>query len=264
MLQQALMPFRFLFRAIGLVLALLWGVLATFLLLSLLVLGRRVHDRALQGFARHWFRLVQRTFGVRQSVSGTPIEGPALVAANHVSWLDIVVLGTHLGACFVSKSEVANWPVIGWLARRGGTLFIHRGRHDSAERIAHDMTARLVRGERLLFFPEGTTSDGTQVRRFRNRLFQPAVQVSVPVQPVAVRYARGTEAVDPVAYVAGVSLLRSALGVLVRRRTDVHVHWCEAIPVAGLERRDVAAMAEARVIAALGTLNTAGEGTAAL
>lgn len=244
-------PVRATWRGTGLVLVVFWGVLLTFLLLLLRPLGARVRNRLLQAIAHHWFRLVQATLGVRQTVTGTPAGGPVLIAANHVSWLDIVVLGTHIGTCFVSKSEVADWPVVGWLARQGGTLFIHRGHHDSAERIAHDMTARLLQKDRLLFFPEGTTSDGTHVKRFKNRLFQPALQVGAPVQPVAIRYARGTEAVDPVAYVAGVSLASSLLGVMARPRTSVHVHWCEAFPVAGLERRAVAEEAESRVNLAL-------------
>lgn len=228
-----------------------WGVLLTSGLLLVRPFGPRLRDRLLQPVARHWFRLVLRVMGVRQHVSGTPADGPVLVAANHVSWLDIVVLGSHLGSCFVSKSEVAAWPLVGWLARQGGTLFIHRGRHDSAERIAHDMTGRLLRGHRVLFFPEGTTSDGMSVKRFKNRLFQPAVQINAPVQPVALAYVRGPEAVDPVAYIGGMSMAASVRGVLARRRTEVAVRWCEAFSTAGLERRDVAAMAEARVMQAL-------------
>jgi 1-acyl-sn-glycerol-3-phosphate acyltransferase len=254
MKEKILRPARIALRGTGLVLVLLWGVLLVASLPLLRPAGVRVRNRLLQGIAHHWFRLVQRTLGVRQAVSGTPASGPVLIAANHVSWLDIVVLGTHIGTCFVSKSEVADWPVMGWLARQGGTLFIHRGHHDSAERIAHDMTARLVRKDRLLFFPEGTTSDGTHVKRFKNRLFQPALQVGAPVQPVAIRYARGTEAVDPVAYVQGVSLAASLLGVLARPRTQVHVHWCEAFPVTGLERRAVAEEAESRVNRALASM----------
>lgn len=251
MKEKILRPVRVTLRGAGLVLVVIWGVLLTSSLLLLRPLGTHVRNRLLQAIAHHWFRLVQATLGVRQIVSGTAAAGPVLIAANHVSWLDIVVLGTHIGTCFVSKSEVADWPVVGWLARQGGTLFIHRGHHDSAERIAHDMTMRLVRRDRLLFFPEGTTSDGTHVKRFKNRLFQPALQIGVPVQPVAVRYARGTEAVDPVAYIAGVSLASSVIGVMARSGTIVRVHWCEAFPVAGLERRAVAQEAESRVSRAL-------------
>ena len=251
MKERLIRPVRFLLRGVGLVLVVLWGILATSLLLLLRPAGSRMHGRVLQPFARHWFRLVQRTLGVHLFISGKPADGPVLLAANHISWLDIVVLGSHVGACFVSKSEVANWPLVGWLARQGGTLFIHRGRHDSAERIAHDMTARLVRRERLLFFPEGTTSDGRNVKRFKNRLFQPAVQVCAPVQPVAIRYARGSEKVDPVAYIEGVSMAASLRGVLARPRTEAHIQWCDAFPVTGLERREVALEAETRVNRAL-------------
>lgn len=251
MKEKLLGPVRLALRGTGLVLVVVYGVSLTLGLLLLRPAGSRLRDRLLQPVARHWFRLVLLVMGVRQRVSGGPLRGPVLVAANHISWLDIVVLGSHIGTCFVSKSEVADWPVVGWLARQGGTLFIHRGRHDSAARIAHDMTARLLHKDRLLFFPEGTTSDGSSVRRFKNRLFQPAVQIGAMVQPVALRYARGAEAVDPVAYVEGVSMAASLRGVLARPRTNVVVRWCEAFPTAGLERREVAAAAEARVSAAL-------------
>lgn len=251
MTETILRPVRLALRGTGLVIVVTWGVLLAAGLLLLRPVGQRLRDRLLQPVARHWFRLVQGVLGVRRIVRGVPADGPVLVAANHISWLDIVVLGSDVGTCFVSKSEVASWPVVGWLARQGGTLFIHRGRHESAERIAHDMTLRLARRGRLLFFPEGTTSDGTAVRRFKNRLFQPALAAAAPVQPVAIRYARGSEVVDPVAYIEGVSFTASLIGVMARRRTEVTVHWCPPFPVEGLERRDVAARAEARVKAAL-------------
>ena len=251
MSERILRPIRLALRGSALVLTVLWGVLLASVLLLLRPFGARLRDHLLQPVARHWFRLVLRVLGVRQSVDGVPAPGPVLMAANHISWLDIIVLGSHIGACFVSKSEVANWPIVGWLSRQGGTLFIHRGRHDSAERIAHDMTARLARGGRLLFFPEGTTSDGTAVKRFKNRLFQPALQAGSFVQPVAIRYARGTEAVDPVAYVGDMSMGASLSGVMARAGTSVSVRWCEAFPVSGTERRQVALEAEQRVNAAL-------------
>lgn len=241
---------RLFLRSTGLFLVVLWGVLIGLYLLALRLISMRWRDRALHRLPRHWFRCVVRVMGVRQRVQGGPVPGAALVVANHVSWLDIAVLGSHVGAGFVSKSEVAGWPVVGWLAREGGTLFIHRGKHDSAEHIAHDMTARLAAKGRVLLFPEGTTSDGAQVRRFKNRLFQPALHANVPVQPVAIRYHRGRDAVDPVVYIEGVTLVSSVLGVLRRRSTEVSLAWCEPVPVSGRERRDIAADAERRVVTA--------------
>lgn len=245
-------------RGSALIVVVLWGVLLTLLLLPFRLFGERVRDRLLQPVARHWFRLVRRAMGVHERCHGQPAEGPVLLAANHVSWLDIVVLGCHVGACFVSKSEVAGWPVVGWLAKQGGTLFIHRGRHESAARIAHEMTERLQSGGRLLFFPEGTTSEGTSVRRFKNRLFQPAVESAVPVQPVAIRYHRGTEAVDPVAYLPGVTLVASVMGVLARPRTVVDVRWGEAVESRDLDRRELAARVEQGAVAEFAAIK--GEG----
>jgi len=251
MKENLLGPVRLALRGTGLVLVVIWGILIGLLLAVLHAGGPRLRDRVLHPIARHWFRCVLRVMGVRRKIMGQPAKGPVLIAANHISWLDIAVLGAHVGAGFVSKSEVANWPVVGWLARQGGTLFIHRGKHESAEHIAHDMTGRLATGNPVLLFPEGTTSDGTQVRRFKNRLFQPALHANVPVQAVSIRYTRGNEPVDPVAYVEGVSLRTSVLGVLRRAHTEVNITWCEPFPVAGRERRDIAVEAERQVAAAL-------------
>lgn len=251
MMEAILGPVRLAFRGTGLVLVVAWGVLLTGSLLLLRPFGRRTRDAALQSVARHWFRQLQRVLGVRPLARGVPANGPVLLAANHISWLDIVVLGSQVGTCFVSKSEVASWPVVGWLARQGGTLFVHRGRHESAERIAHDMTRRLAQGNRVLFFPEGTTSDGTDVRRFKNRLFQPALAALAPVQPVAIRYLPGREVVNPVAYIEGVSFLGSIVRVMKRSHTDVRVTWCDPLEVRGRERREVAGAAEDEVRRAL-------------
>ncbi len=240
---------RLMLRGLALIVVLLWGIVLTLLLLPFRLFGERVRERLLQPVARHWFRMVRAAMGVQERCHGRPAHGPVLLAANHISWLDIVVLGCHVGACFVSKSEVAAWPVLGWLAKQGGTLFIHRGRHESAARIAHEMTERLQSGGRLLFFPEGTTSDGTSVRRFRNRLFQPAVECATPVQAVAIRYRRGSEAVDPVAYLPGVTLVQSAIGVLARPRTIVDIRWGRAVESRGIDRRELAALVEQEVVA---------------
>ena len=226
-----------------------YGVVLALGLLLIRPFARRLRDRMLQPLARHWFRQVQRVLGVRVCNVGAPAHAPVLFVANHVSWLDIIVLGSFIGTCFVSKSEVASWPVMGWLAKQGGTLFIHRGRHDSAAHIAHEMSQRLEQGERLLFFPEGTTTDGTGIKRFKNRLFQPALHAGASIQPVAIVY-RLSGPKDPVAYIDDVSFLESIIGVAGRAGTEVTLRWCEAFPAEG-ERRELTERAEAEVAAAL-------------
>ena len=244
---SALNVIRLLLRAAGILLIVAWGVVLTLLVMPLAVVPRW-HQGVIMSISRHWFRLMCFGFGVRVQERGRPASGPVLVAANHVSWMDILVLGRRIGACFVSKSEVADWPVMGWLARQGGTLFIQRGHRDSAERIAHAMADRLQAGKRLMFFPEGTTSDGWQVLRFKHRLFVPAVETSTPVQPVTLCYEL-EEGGDPLAYIDGISFIDSVLGVAARARTDVTIYWDDPLSTGERDRREIAAAAGRQVAA---------------
>lgn len=109
--------------------------------------------------------------GLRVSVDGASMQGEGVIVANHASWLDILVLNSCQNIYFVSKSEVASWPGIGWLARATGTMFLERKRSKAAEHTALFET-RLHHGHRLLFFPEGTSSDSLQVLPFKTTLFQ--------------------------------------------------------------------------------------------
>lgn len=238
---------RLVLRAVGLVAIAAWGVVLCLLALPLAVVPRW-HQAVIMPISRHWCRLMCFAFGARVHDVGKPAKGPVLVAANHVSWMDILVLGRRIGACFVSKSEVADWPVMGWLAKQGGTLFIQRGHRDSAERIAHAMADRLQDGNRLVFFPEGTTSEGWQVLRFKHRLFVPAVQTATPVQPVTLCYAL-EEGSDPVAYIDEISFVDSVLGVAMRPSTHVTVYWDDPLSTGERDRREIAAAAGQQVAA---------------
>jgi 1-acyl-sn-glycerol-3-phosphate acyltransferase len=122
---------------------------------------------------------------------GTLMHEPGAVVANHVSWLDIFVLNARKRVYFVAKSEVAAWPGIGWLARATGTVFIRRARAEAAAQRAL-FEARLAAGHRLLFFPEGTSTDGRRVLGFRTTLFaafEAPAFARLAVQPVTLRYA---------------------------------------------------------------------------
>ncbi len=132
-----------------------------------------------------------RIIGIGFSASGQPMVGQGAVVANHSSWLDIFVLNASKRIYFVSKSEVAAWPGIGWLARATGTLFIERNRNKAAEQSAQ-LQSRLQAGHKLLFFPEGTSSDGQRVLPFKSSLFaaffSPELREVLSVQPVTVTY----------------------------------------------------------------------------
>lgn len=136
-------------------------------------------------------RLALPILGLRLQVRGQALNGPGAVVANHSSWLDIFVLNAAMRVTFVSKDEVADWPGIGLLARVTGTVFIARDRAQ-AQAQTRVLTARLAGGDRLLFFPEGTSTDGGQVLPFKSALFaallDPAHPEALAVQPVSVVY----------------------------------------------------------------------------
>ncbi|QFT59985.1 2-acyl-glycerophospho-ethanolamine acyltransferase [Sulfitobacter sp. THAF37] len=136
-------------------------------------------------------RLSLRIIGLRHTTFGMPMSGRGAVVANHSSWLDIFVLNAGKRVYFVSKSEVARWPGIGWLARATGTVFIERNPARAREQTAL-FQDRLLAGHKLLFFPEGTSTDGRQVLPFKTTLFQsffaPDLREEIAVQPVSVIY----------------------------------------------------------------------------
>ena len=170
----------------------------TFGCLGLLLLVRLV-ERPVFGMARPvtpWItRFVCRTglalLGIGYRVRGTPMQGRGAAVANHVGWLDIFALNAPQPVYFVSKAEVAGWPGIGWLARATGTLFIARDRRQAkAQELA--LRLRLLAGHHLLFFPEGTSSDGLRLLPFKTTLFEAFFSDSLRdvlrVQPITLRY----------------------------------------------------------------------------
>jgi 1-acyl-sn-glycerol-3-phosphate acyltransferase len=140
-------------------------------------------------FARIYHATLCRLLGLRVRVIGTPCaDRPVLFLSNHSSWLDILVLGGVLEACFVSKAEVRGWPLIGIVAKLGRTVFVSRNR-GATHREADEMRNRLNAGDSLILFPEGTSNDGTRVLPFRSS-FLAAAGAAKQVQPVSVVYDR--------------------------------------------------------------------------
>lgn len=144
-------------------------------------------QRFQQPVVRYWHRRFCQVLDLDIKVHGKPDKRPALWVSNHVSWLDIPVIGAHFSVYFLSKAEVANWPLVGHLARAGGTLYIKRGSGDS-NGVASQMAEHLQAGRSILFFPEGTTTDGKQLKTFFHKLFQAACMTGTDIQPVVLCY----------------------------------------------------------------------------
>ncbi|MGA5198490.1 lysophospholipid acyltransferase family protein [Streptomyces exfoliatus] len=193
---------------------------------------------------RHWMRAAVRAFGVRVRYEGVPADGPLLVVANHVSWLDIPLIATVLPGRMVAKSEVRRWPVLGTLAALGGTLFIERDGLRSLPGTVREMSGVLAGGGRVVVFPEGSTWCGREGGRFRPAAFQAALDAGRAVQPVRIDY-RPT---DAAAYVGADPLGSSLWRVVSARRLTAVVRMPE--PLTGLrhqDRRTLAAAAQRAV-----------------
>lgn len=143
-------------------------------------------------FPMHYHRWVARILGVRVAVLGTPpAHGPCLLVSNHVSWLDIVVLSSLAPLSFVAKQEVAGWPFFGTLARLQRTLFVNRERRHHTGQHRDEIAERLLAGDILVLFPEGTSGDGACVLPFKSSFFAAAAAEHIAVQPVTVAYSHG-------------------------------------------------------------------------
>lgn len=198
-----------------------------------------------------WAGEFMTLLGVRVRVLGAPPDlskGGVLLAANHVSWLDIHLLHSLLPARFVSKAEVRGWPLIGWLAEAAGTVFLVREKKSDAMRVNRAMAEHLRLGDCLALFPEGTTSDGGEVLPFYPSLFQPAVDADKPVFPVHIRYLTPEGArCEAAAYYAGISLGASFLRIVRLGSVQAEVRFLPPIASTGLSRRDLARATEAAI-----------------
>lgn len=144
-------------------------------------------DRA--PFARFCFNGASRCLGFRVSTQGAFSDRPVLYVSNHISWSDIPVLGGMVPLRFLSKAEVGRWPVIGWLAKQAGTLFIQRGSGKAGQARA-EIAGTLLRGQSVLVFPEGTTTAGVTVLPFHSRLLHAALDAGADIQPISIGYLR--------------------------------------------------------------------------
>ena len=201
----------------------------------------------------YWSRGLLRVLGVRMQAGRAPfLPDGALLVCNHVSWLDIYLIYGARRVHFVSKSEVRQWPVAGWLAHKGGTLFIERGRRADTARINQQMRELMQQGAWVGMFPEGTTSDGRGVNRFFSSLLQPAVELGCPIVPAAIRFRTRTgEYTDTPAYIDGISLWESLQRIISESGLVAELTFGEPFAPEH-HRRELAVHAETAVAELLG------------
>lgn len=240
-------------------------VLATLALFPLQMLAQRFSWRIRHPVARLWHKSVLWAVGVRVRRLGTPGTGrPLLICSNHVSWTDVMAIGSVADVTFIAKSEVRKWPVIGAIARLQRTIFVERERKRSSGAQAGAVAERLGGGEAVVLFAEGTTSDGTFLLPFKSTLVGAAAiaaggdHKTVYVQPVAIAYTRlhgmpmGRRERSITGWIGDEALVPHVLGLLHERAFDAEVRFGEPIAFrAGMNRKKVTGEAEARVRAML-------------
>ena len=223
------------------------GLLQCALLFPFLSMGRR------NALVQRWSRGLLRVFRIRVVVSGQGMAAGAVVA-NHVSWIDVFVLNA-IGTCrFVAKSEVRGWPAIGWLSARAGTIYVARGARAGLMSANATIAAHLAAGERLAFFPEGTSGPQGSLLPFHANLFQGVIAAGAVVQPVAIRYVGADGTLSQHAeYIGDMSLWESIVSLVAHGPFVADVALLAPIASTGLDRRALAAQARTAIGASLET-----------
>jgi 1-acyl-sn-glycerol-3-phosphate acyltransferase len=214
--------------------------------------GRRTLDQTMTCW---WSANLCRIFGLRRRVNRAFPPGPQLVVSNHISWLDIQLLHSCSPMGFIGKAEIRQWFVLGFLAAAGGTVFHHRGSHDSSSGVIGAMSERLNSGGKVAIFPEGGILPGRGIKHFHARLFAAAVENSSPVQPVMLRYLyrtndggeSGERHYKGITFYPGESMSANLFRLLSQKPCIAEVRLLEPYDPAGLQRKEVARLAQEAV-----------------
>lgn len=227
------------------------------------VMALRSNDRIDDGRIPHlWHRMAVRLLGIRIHMRGAPSkQRPLLIASNHISWSDIMVLGSLDEVHFIAKSEVAGWPIFGLLAKLQRSVFVERSQRRKSGEQASEIAKRMTNGDPMVLFAEGTTGDGNTLLPFKSTLFgaakaalQAGASETVAIQPVAIAYTRlqglpmDRRGRSHIAWIGDIDLLPHVASLLREGALDVEVHFGEPIEVRpGDDRKKIAREVEASV-----------------
>ncbi|MDH5610986.1 MAG: 1-acyl-sn-glycerol-3-phosphate acyltransferase [Gammaproteobacteria bacterium] len=195
-----------------------------------------------------WHKRILKTLDIKLSIHGTPTNSATLFVANHLSWLDIHLIGSHIPVHFLSKAEVKDWPVFGWLASKAGTLYIPRGRKHASAQANIIMQQTLLDDRHVVLFPEATTSNGN-IKRFHSRLMQSAIDAQCLLQPIAILYpdSNGNTVHEAVLYVDDTTFIQSAKNIIATKNLNAELYFLEPIETQNKNRDELARYAEEQV-----------------
>lgn len=179
----------------------------------------------------------------------------ALWTSNHISWLDIPVIGSVVPTFFLSKAEISQWPLVGWLARTGNTLFIKRGSGDASS-VSDQIANFLQQGSPVIFFPEATTTDGKAIKKIHGKLLQSAIDTQTNIQPVVICYVNKNQQLDEkIPYFGEMNFFQSVKQVLDNRKATAYVLPLEPINPVGRSRDEITQILQQRMEAGLANLH---------
>ena len=229
---------RGLFRLLHLITHIVKGLFLSYIRLH----GTQSHDLsdAQHEIIQTWLHRSAEIIGIDIQVHGTPAQPPAFVVSNHISWIDILIISSVLPISFLSKAEIRDWPVIGTLAAKAGTLFINRGSKNGAAEAIELMKTKLTAGQSVASFPEAKTTHGFEVHRFHPRLFAAAVDTGVLVQPVALRYPHEDGSHPHVPFVDEANIIKHSFRIMCAKSTLAEVTFCKPIESKGKLRNELA------------------------
>lgn len=241
---------RVIARLLRLVSVLLFGLVMASAITLAERLGLKPCANRRQRLSRVFMSRLVRALPFEVQVIGELPRRPMLWVCNHVSWTDIPLLGMLAPLTFLSKAEVRQWPIAGWLAQQAGTLFIRRGNGDS-QQLRQQISKHLGQARPLLIFPEGTTTDGRGLRLFHGRLLAGAIDQGIAVQPVAIQYLRDGEIDTFAPFIGDDDLVSHLLRLFAQPPGQVVIHLIEPIASQGKERALLALQAQQAVHTAL-------------
>ena len=237
------------FRLLRLALHLCVGLIKCGLLFPFLDHAGR--ERRIQRWSAQLIAICGVSLQVNHTAQAEPVS-PALIICNHISWLDIFVINSVHACRFVAKSDIRDWPLIGWLCDKSGAIFIARGKQRDVRRIYAGLVQSIHNGERVAFFPEGTTSAQGTVLPFHANLFEAAIEAQVPVQAYAIRYRDAAGNYHPAAdFIGEMSFAESVLMILRHPAMHAELIRLPAVSSAGAHRRELAVTMRAKIAQAL-------------
>jgi 1-acyl-sn-glycerol-3-phosphate acyltransferase len=251
--RDLLRPLRYLWRVPLLLLHIVLGILLCSLILSWnqQAVMKNGREPFVHRMIRWWSTTLLRVFGLRSVRFGQPLADPVLFVANHTSWIDIELLHSQRAACFVAKAEIARWPLVGWMAATGGTIFHRRGSNHSLASVMQVMVERLRGGRSVAVFPEGGSGYNGVLKVFHARIFQAALDAEVPVQPVGLRFARAGRRIVDAGFREDETFMGNLVRLLGEAPMDAEVHFLTPVPASPDARRRMAELSRERIAAAL-------------